>query len=362
LKIAILEMRADDPTATGARGRAMVDFLRQRGHHVEVLAPAPATVSEFARLRFSLWSRVKRRALRRRALPHLWDHLADELEPRIRAGRYDVLIGRLQPVAYVLTRRVGPRAVFDMANVGFLESYHSAEVDLGALEADYEKEMEIYRAVDAILSPHPLLSSFFRANVWDTPKLLDVLLGCDAPTARARFSVEPRIVYAGSYASIQDPYLLALLSREARTPIHCYGPRDPNRAFLPAPLDYRGYAPSLDVLAEYQLGLITVSQDRLRQNSPATKFAYYFSYGLPVLFPSWMKEGHEYPAAVPYDERTFDDVVRGAVSDQAHWERLSAAALETAAGRRWNDVLQPLGALCDRWAAEDESSPSPVIP
>lgn len=345
MKIAILEMRATDPTATGARGRAMRDFLRGRGHQVDVLAPPDTAVAEFARLRFSLWSRLKRRALRRRSLPHLWDHLADELEPRIRRGGYDVVIARLQPVAYVLTRKPARLAIFDMANIGFLETYHSAEVDLSALEVDYEKEMEIYRAADAILSPHPLLTSFFRANVFDTPKLLDVLLGCDAPTARAAFSVQPRIVYAGSYASIQDPYLLALLSRTSRTPIHCFGPKDPNRGFLPARLDYRGYAPSLDVLADYQLGLITVSQDRLRQNSPATKFAYYFSYGLPVLFPTWMKEGHEYAAALPYDERNFDDVVRKATGDVASWRRLSEAALGIAAGRRWDDVLRPLEEL-----------------
>jgi hypothetical protein len=348
LKIALLEMRADDPTATGARGRAMRDFLRARGHHVEVLAPPEAAVAEFARLRFSLWSRVKRRALRRRSLPHLWDHLADELEPRIRQGGYDAVIARLQPVAYVFTRKPAPYLVFDMANIGFLETYHSAEVDLGALEIDYEKEMEVYRSADAILSPHPLLTRFFRENVRDTDRLTDVLLGCDAPTARAAFAENPRIVYAGSYASIQDPYLLALLSRGSRTPIHCFGPKDPNLALLPARLDYRGYAASLDVLADYQLGLITVSQDRLRQHSPATKFAYYFSYGLPVLFPTWMKEGHEYAAAVPYDEQSFDTVVRDVLSDEARWRGLSQEALRIAAGRRWEDVLKPLEGLLER--------------
>lgn len=351
MKIAILEMHAKDRTATGARGRAMEVFLRGRGHEVEVLAPGEASVARFARTRSNLFTRVKRRALRRPSLPHLWDHVADELEPRLRAGKYDAVIGRLQPVAYVMTRGVAPLSIFDMANIGFLETYHSAEVDMAALDADYEKEMEIYRSVDAILSPHPLLSAFFRENVWDTGKFVEVPLGCDAPSARARFSATPRIVYAGSYAVIQDPYLLALLSRASRVPIHCFGPRDPNRALLPARLDYRGYEASLDFLAGYQLGVITVSQDRLRQHSPATKFAYYFSYGLPVLFPAWMKEGYEYEAALPYDELTFNDVVRAA-SQEDRWNALSTAALRIAAERRWEVVLQPLASLLERTATD----------
>jgi hypothetical protein len=259
MKIAILEMHADDRTATGTRGRAMVDFLRAAGHHVDVLAPPAAAVSEFARLRFSFFTRLKRRALRRRSLPHLWDHLADELEPRLRRGGYDVIIGRVRAVSSVLTRAVPGRTIFDMPNIGFLESYHSAEVDLRELEVEYEKEMQIYRAVEAILSPHPLLSAFFRNVVWDTPKLVDVPLGCDSPGSRAQFATSPRVVYAGSYASIQDPYLLSLLTRASRMPIHCYGPRDPNLALLPARLAYQGYGETLDFLAGYQLGLITVS-------------------------------------------------------------------------------------------------------
>src|SRR5450432_3631221 len=112
LKIAILEMREDDPTATGARGRAMTQFLRAGGHAVEVLTPSSSSIEEFARTRFSIWTRLKRRAFRRRNLPHLWDHLADELEPRLRAGRFDAIIGRMPPVAYVLTRQLGAMSIF----------------------------------------------------------------------------------------------------------------------------------------------------------------------------------------------------------------------------------------------------------
>src|SRR5438105_5060794 len=104
MKIALLEMNESSRSATGARARALEAFLRNEGHRVDILAPSPSRLEDFARFRFSLWSRLKRRALRQRTLPHLWDYIADELEPRIRAGAYDAVIARLQPVAYVLTK------------------------------------------------------------------------------------------------------------------------------------------------------------------------------------------------------------------------------------------------------------------
>jgi hypothetical protein len=154
-------------------------------------------------------------------------------------------------------------------------------------------------------------------------------------------------VYAGSYYYIQDPYLLAQLSRVSPYPIDCYGPEDPNRKFLPAALGYKGYGAGLGFLADYQFGLITVSRDALRQHSPATKFPYYFAHGLPVLFPEWMKEGFEYAdCAVPYNEQAFAEVVRSL--GEATWRRMSEAAKALAARLSWDNVLRPLGDLLKR--------------
>jgi hypothetical protein len=172
--------------------------------------------------------------------------------------------------------------------------------------------------------------------------VVTVRLGADPAPETASFLSPARIVYAGSYDYIQDPFLLSLLSARSPVPIDCYGSRDPNRPYLPHPLQYRGYEATTSFLARYQLGLITVSQDRLRRHSPATKFAYYFARGLPVLFPEWMLEGHGYTAAVPYTEASFPLVVEGIVGDRERWETLSAQALEIASSLRWETVLAPL--------------------
>jgi len=350
MKAAVLEMYAGDRMATGERGRAIVRFLRERGHEVDVLTPPPRLLDDFFRMRFSLWSRVRRRALRDRFLPHLWDYVADDLVPRLQAGRYRMVIGRLQPVAYSLTRLDATTLrIFDCANIGYFEAYHGWNADLVEIERDYAKEMEIYRAVDYVLMPHPILAGFFTRQVFDSPKVRTVRLGCDPATRTAAYSDSPRLVYAGSYSYIQDPYLLSLLAAGSPYPIDCYGSRDPNFSFLPARLEYRGFGDSPDFLADYQCGLITVSQDRLRRHSPSTKFAYYFAHGLPVLFPDWMEEGHSYPAAVPYTETTFVSQARRVCGDARAWHALSEAASDTAKGLTWDRVLQPLDAIVSEW-------------
>jgi len=352
VRIALLEMCADAQMATGERSRALQSFLGERGHCVDLIAPSPERLDDFHRFRFSAWSRLKRRALKRKHLPHLWDYVADDLATRIEAGRYDVVIGRTQPAAYALTRCAGHALkIFDTANISFLETYHGWNADLSEVDVEYRKELEIYKAADHIFFHHAILADFVRKNVFDDPKVTAVRMGCYPTSTSAVYSASPRLVYAGSYSYIQDPYLLSMLSGVSPYPIECYGHKDPNYAFLPSPLLYRGFAPELTFLAEYQCGVITISQDRLRRHSPSTKFAYYFAAGLPVLFPDWMEEGHTYAAAVPYTETSFADQAKKVCGDRGAWEALAADARAIAADLSWDRVLQPLDDILTGWKA-----------
>lgn len=349
MRIAILEFDRDQKSATGVRGRAIKSFLEKEGHIVEVLSPEPEQVKRFHSSRIGLVSRISRRLSGRQTLPHLWDFIADRLEPQIRRGRYDAVIGRGQDVAYVLTRPFDCVKILDMANILFLESYYVWGPNLNEVEETFEKEMRVFASVDHILSPHGLFTKYFLQQFTSdglAQKVVTVPLGCDPPSSRhARYADPLRIVYAGSYYYIQDPYLLAFLTKISPFAIDCYGPSNPNRAFLPAPLYYKGFASGIGFLADYQLGLITVSRDLLRQNSPSTKFAYYFAHGLPVLFPEWMKEGYEYPdCAVPYNEDSFADQVR-ASAEPARWKEMSRVSREVAQGLTWDRVLTPLRGL-----------------
>ena len=344
MKVAILEMYAGDQMATGERSRAIQTFLKQQGHQVQVLAPSPKRLKNFSRFRMSFRSRLKRRLMRRATLPNLWDYIADEMEPQLKAATYDAVIARQPMVAYTFTRPLDCLKIVDVANVNYLETYHSWGADLSELELEYQREMRVYQAADHILSPHEVWTAYFRENVYDSEKVVTARLGCFLPDRLAAYAPSPRLVYAGSYDYIQDPLLLSLLTKVSPYPIDCYGSRNPNYKFLPAQLNYIGYSSTPDFLADYQLGLITVSRDRLRQHSPATKFPYYFSYGLPVLFPEWMKEGHEYEAAIPYNEDNFVEQVNYA-SDEKIWQALSEKARNIAESITWDQTLAPLAAL-----------------
>ena len=324
----------------------MAAFLRKRGHSVDVIAPTHDNMRALARKRISLLARVSRRLNRRRSLPHLWDLVADAIEPRVRAGGYHVVIGRSPDVATVLTRPLGASTIYDMANVGFLEEYYSGATTIDDVENTYRHERAIFESVDRILTPHPVLTDYFTRYLSASPQICSktttIRLGADVTSRRAAYAESPRIVYAGSYHYIQDPLFLCTLTTISPAPIDCYGFRDPNRSFFPAALNYCGFRDSVDFLADYQFGLITVSRDVLRQHSPATKFPYYFSYGLPVLFPEWMKEGHEYPScAIPYTESTFASQVLKA-SDRTRWCDMSAAAADLGRQLSWDNVLRPL--------------------
>jgi hypothetical protein len=289
---------------------------------------------------------VARRLQGARTLPHLWDALAAALRPQIERGGFDVVIGRGQHAAHATTGMSGFRKVLDAPNVEFLEGYYAASPDLVEVEATFDREEALLRDVHHVLVPHPLLETIlveaFPRVEGLGKKLVTVRLGAEPARRHARFSPEPRIVYAGSSYYFQDPCLLSRLAGLSPFPVECYGPRDPNRRFLPTPLLYRGFAPDADFLADYQFGLITVSRDRLRQYSPVTKLAYYLMHGLPVLFPAWMKEGHELPgSAIPYDEDTFKARVLEAASPP-RWEALAVSARSAGARRSWQETLLPL--------------------
>jgi len=359
MRIAILEFDPAQKSATGVRGRAIQSFLQREGHTVDVLSPGADATQTFNQSRSGILSRIKRKASGSKTLPHLWDFLADRLEPQIRTGRYDVVIGRGQDVAYVLTRQLECLKILDMANILFLEEYFVWGPNLNEVEETFKKETSLFRSVDHILSPHDFLTKFFlkqfAVDQDVSSKVETVRLGCEPAPRTAKYSATPQIVYAGSYYYIQDPYLLSSVSRVSPFPIHCFGPSNPNRAFLPAPLNYKGYAQGEDFLADYQFGLITVSRDTLRQNSPSTKFAYYFAAGLPVLFPDWMKEGHTYPdCAIPYDEDNFVTQVQIASKREA-WQRMSEAALATARELTWEKVLTPLSNILSRRSTHDSA-------
>jgi hypothetical protein len=172
--------------------------------------------------------------------------------------------------------------------------------------------------------------------------LLTLNWGCTPNSDRATFAKPPRIVYFGSLGSrfINLP-LLAQLTR-AYPNIDVYGGPPPDDSLK---LNYRGYAPP-SVLRNYQLGLITCTDDQLRREGFSAKHLRYFEYGLPVLVPAWRRGLDLLRGSVPYDERSFLQVV-DALSTQDSWQVVSEEAYRQARRLAWDETLQPLERLLE---------------
>lgn len=347
LHIAVVELSADLRSGTAVRGRAIARVLESRGHQVERVTPPRGTWERLVRReRSTTWRLLGSVGFR----VDQYEGVADALEPLLR-GRFDVVVARGLHVGHVLPRDLPALKVFDWLNVAYIEEYSTSEPDLDAVDRCFARERRVLEASDLVVSVGEHLTSFVTNNVNVAgleAKLITAPLGGERAARTAAWAPTPRVVYAGSYYPIQDPFLLSRLTALSPFDLHCYGPKPPADGHLPTRLRYRGYAPSEDFLADYQVGLITVARDRLREVSPSTKLPYYFAHGLPVLFPEWVKEGYDYPGcAVAYTEENFAERLRQ-MTERSQWQRLSAAALEAAARRSWEITLAPLVEAIER--------------
>jgi hypothetical protein len=161
--------------------------------------------------------------------------------------------------------------------------------------------------------------------------------------ARVRFEDPLRIAYLGSLSSrFINLDLLARLSH-VYPHIDVYGGPSPDTRLG---LNYRGYA-SPEVLREYQLGLVTCTDDELRRQGFSAKHMQYISYGLPVLVPAWRRHLDLLRGSVPYTEQTFLSLIE-TMSDKKQWQAASDEAYDQALRLEWEETLRPLEGLLAR--------------
>jgi hypothetical protein len=175
--------------------------------------------------------------------------------------------------------------------------------------------------------------------------------GCNPVVRRAEFSNPPRVIYMGSLSSrfIDLPLLSRLAKLYSHIDVYGAPPPDPSLG-----LNYLGYAPPT-ILEQYQLGLITCTQDELRRDGFSAKHLHYLAYGLPTLVPAWRRHLNLLRGSVAYDERTFLTVV-DALSDGAEWRRMSDEAYAQAQQLAWDNTLRPLERLLAERYTETEDS------
>lgn len=262
--------------------------------------------------------------------------LANELRP----DDYDLVVSETPHDAWTLASTTRARTLYDCPTPWADELYDDGRLTEQQHRKLRRLEAELFERVD-YLSFH--WESYARYAVErygiSGRNLLTLNFGCTPAESRAQFRAPPRVIYFGSLAG--KAIDLPLLSRLARRYPHIdvYGSPAPDPALG---LNYRGYAhPS--ILEDYQLGLITSSDDELRRYGFSAKHPQYLAYGLPVLVPAWRDE-MKLGGSVPYEEDSFSAAVER-LSDRHEWRRVSDEAYEQARRLDWNETLRPLETL-----------------
>lgn len=335
MKIAIIAT----PISGGGHNRAMAykKFLDSKNHCVDLLYVTEGWQSEISFFYQRVRAHLKGKEVK------LMKEIALRLENKIKSGGYDAVIGVESLFSYVLTRDLDCLKIFSWESMAADEIYfatHSGrDFDPELIHCVREMELEICQHSDYVVFPWETTENYVRKNICDGNNFLTIRYGCYPQSKLVSHFFPPSIVSIGGLGAYwTNDELLSHLTNISPYVIDAYGSSQPQKKYR---LNYKGFAPSLDVLYNYQFGLNTVSKDIFRRNHFASRILSYLAYGLPVLSPDWMQLSHELKGCLPYNENNFVDIVNQ-YSERSLWDKLSKDAHAQAYELDWNFTLKPL--------------------
>jgi hypothetical protein len=349
-----------DEYANAVKPKRLVEHLRERGFRADILSTRRLSRAGCTGVRAKLPGPRPRQialyvmealeyfALRRRvAVERAFRSLLVLRMIRIRGALIaealahegcDLVISeRNEDIALFAGRRVAREQVLDLPSPYAEELYLGGRINRRAFERLRDFESRMYGRADHVSFHWHTYADFVRANKYDGSNFLDLGYGTDQKSVRATWSPEPRIVFLGYLGGYWTnlPLLLRLCERFPNIDVYG-GPRIRELGSR-----FKGYAPDTHVLAQYQFGLITITDDALRRSSFSSKQLEYYSYGLPVLTPAWRRDDVLDPAALRYTEESISDLL-AENSTQEKWTRLSIDALGLANRFSWDNVFSGL--------------------
>jgi len=355
-----------DRYANGLKPVALEQFLHARGHQVRLvdtyyLSRASSSRDGFARklpslrpLKLCLYAiellslaLTRKWKLGRRWLSYYFLVAEYRLRARILAASltpddFDLVICETPYDAGVLLRTHTARTLYDCPAPWADEVYFDGRLTKRQHARLRSRERQLFEAVDHLAFHWESYAHYALEHYGISGhNLFTLSFGCTPSAERVTYATPLRIVYLGNLsATFNDTPLLGRLS--AKYPhIDVYGgpPPDPELR-----LNYLGYSPSVEVLREYQLGLVTCSKDALRRDGFSSKHLHYFTYGLPVLVPEWRRYLDLLKGSIPYTEETFTAAI-AALENETAWQAASDEAYEQARRLDWAETLRPLEEL-----------------
>jgi hypothetical protein len=262
------------------------------------------------------------------------------LSSTLRLDDFDLIIGEHPTDAEVMTVPTSTRTLYDCMTPWADELYYEERLTGKQHQRLRRHEKAILDDVDYLSFSWETYATYSVTHYGINGRnLLQLNWGCTPAPQPARFRSPPRIVYLGSLSRHARFINLPLLSRLARLYPHIdvYGGPEPDPSLG---LNYLGWAPP-SILQDYQIGLITCTEDELRRDGFSAKNLEYIAHGLPVLVPAWRRHMDLMRGYVYYDEETFLSVI-ARLSHEDEWRRVSGEAYAQAHELTWERTLEPL--------------------
>lgn len=363
-KVKVLIICAPDPFANGLYPKELAKYLRAKGCQVEIystnrlsragetgfaavlpsLQPRPLTL--YAMEAVGQIAHFLGGTLRRVALSATFRQIVKLrgaiLRASLKNSSYDMIICENNlDNAFVVGEHLARTQILHLPSPFAEELYFGNQITHRTFKQLRDYEAKLYAEADHVGFHWHTYTEYVQQTKYNGPNLdISLPFGVEPQEKRATFRDQPRIVFLGLLNGywVNLPLLKRLCKLYPHIDIYG-GPR-----LTELGDNYKGYAPSTDILAEYQFGLVTLSDDPLRRNSFSSKQLRYYSYGLPVLSPNWRHDSVLDEAALLYDETSFVDLVK-IHSDEEKWNELSGKALKIAQRYDWEQVLRPLDSL-----------------
>lgn len=259
-----------------------------------------------------------------------------------KSSNFDLIICETQIDSYYLLYEKKVKTLYHCPTPWADELYFGNEITKSQYKKLIQIEKTIYKKTTYLSFHSDIYNDYIKKYIYNGSNIISLNMGCSTEgKVKAQYKPFPKIIYVG----FLDGYwininLLSYLSK-IYPYIDVYGNPPPNKKYN---LNYKGYLKNLDILSQYQFGLITISQDRLRKEGFSAKQLEYISHGLPVLVPEWRDKALNFRGTILYNKYNFLEKIKE-FSDRTKWNLLSNQGYEYSKSMSWDEVLKPLSRI-----------------
>jgi len=357
-----------DGLANSVRPKVIKEFLKKNGYDVKLFDD---NSKAFLRAKEGLKAVLRRRVMKKSALdyyqkyPFIEDKkaFAETVLLYLAKEKYRAIICTSHASPYVFTRDIDALKIYDCPTPVTFEIKYGYELYKRSMTPERssasffaqfyplyireleKKELEIYKSVDYLSFHWESYAEYIRKHFYRGDNLFVLNWGCHTGRKKAKWNNVPRIVFAGNLKGYWVNHeLLSFLMNMSPYAVDCYGNLKPGRH---SGLHVKGFLSDLDILSQYQFGLVALKKDKLKQFGFSAKVLDYVSYGLPSLLPKWFTIRPKIEGCIYYDESNIISLIETYL-DKKRWKKYSCQAYEYAQGHSWNRTLKPLLVILEK--------------